>query len=109
MTHPDEPSAEQIDVAVTAMRMLGDPTRLMLLWHLAHDGEADVTALTDSLGVARPTISQHLAKLRLAGLVATRRDGRHIYYRAKGGHVRRLVDETFFAADHHLTGEPEHQ
>ena len=108
VSHSKEPVERQIEVAVVALRMLAEPTRLMLLWHLAHGGEQDVTALTWAVGVPRATVSQHLAKLRLAGLVATRREGRHIFYRARGGHVRRLVDEAFNTADHQVTGAPEH-
>ncbi|MET7402685.1 metalloregulator ArsR/SmtB family transcription factor [Dactylosporangium sp. NPDC005572] len=101
------PTDAQVDVAVTALRMLADPTRLRLLWAL-RDGEHDVTTLTATVGAARPAVSQHLAKLLLAGLVSTRRDGRRVLYRAAGGHVRRLVAEALYAADHHLTGAPEH-
>jgi DNA-binding transcriptional ArsR family regulator len=103
----DAPTGAQVDAAVTALRMLADPTRLKLLWAL-RDGERDVTSLTAAVGAARPAVSQHLAKLLLAGLVQTRRDGRRVVYRAAGGHVRRLVTEVFHAADHHLTGAPEH-
>ncbi|WP_432826346.1 ArsR/SmtB family transcription factor [Dactylosporangium sp. CA-092794] len=101
------PSGAQVDAAVTALRMLADPTRLRLLWEL-RDGEHDVTTLTAAVGAARPAVSQHLGKLLLAGLVSTRRDGRRVLYRARGGHVRRLVLEALYAADHHLTGAPEH-
>jgi DNA-binding transcriptional ArsR family regulator len=103
----EEPTGAQVDAAVTALRMLADPTRLRLLWAL-RDEERDVTTLTATVGAARPAVSQHLAKLLLAGLVSTRRDGRRVLYRARGGHVRRLVTEVFHAADHQLTGAPEH-
>ncbi|GIL30920.1 ArsR/SmtB family transcription factor [Actinocatenispora comari] len=103
------PPGEHVEAAATALRMLADPTRLRLVW-LLRDAELDVTALTAALGgVARPAVSQHLAKLRLAGLVAMRRDGRRALYRARGGHVRRLVEEVFHAADHHLTGQADHE
>ena len=62
--------------------------------------------LAATVGVARPSVSQHLAKLKLAGLVTMRRDGRRVVYTARGGHVRRLVTEVLQAADHHLTGVP---
>ena len=101
------PSGEQIEAATTALRMLADPTRLRLLW-LLRDTEMDVAGLTAATGAARPAVSQHLAKLRLAGLVAVRRDGRRAFYTARGRHVRRLVDEVLAAAHHHLTGAPDH-
>jgi len=97
----------QIEAAVSALRMLADPIRLRLLWLLS-TAEYDVTELTTAVSAARPAVSQHLAKLRLAGLVSFRRDGRRAVYKARGGHVRRLVFEALHAADHHLTGAPDH-
>jgi DNA-binding transcriptional ArsR family regulator len=101
------PTRAQVETAATALRMLADPTRLALMWHLC-GGEHDVAALTAAVGAARPAVSQHLAKLRLAGLVTVRRGGRHAFYTARGGHVRRLVAEVLYAADHHLSGLPDH-
>lgn len=87
--------------------LLADPTRLHLLWLLS-EGEADVTALTTASGAARTTVSQHLAKLRLAGLVQARKEGRHVVYALRDGHLRRLVVEALSHADHQVTGEPWH-
>lgn len=101
------PPGDQIEAAVTALRMLADPTRLQLMWHLCQ-GEQDVNSLTTLVGAARPAISQHLAKLRLAGLVRIHRDGRRSLYRARGGHVRRLVAEVLYAADHQTSGVDDH-
>lgn len=89
------------------LRMLADGTRLRLMWLLA-SGEYDVTALTEVVGVARPAVSQHLGKLRLAGLVTMRREGRRAVYTATGGHVRRLVIEVLRAAEHQLFDVPHH-
>jgi DNA-binding transcriptional ArsR family regulator len=101
------PGADEVRAAAEAFGMLADPTRLRLLWLLCR-GEADVSSLVEQVGVARPAVSQHLGKLRLAGLVASRREGRRVVYRARGGHVRRLLDEALQAAGHRLTGAPEH-
>lgn len=101
------PDSAQVEATVTALRMLADPTRLRLLW-LLREGEQDVGTLTAAVEAARPAVSQHLAKLLLAGLVASRRDGRRVLYRARGGHVRRLVVEALEAGDHLVTGAPEH-
>lgn len=90
-----------------SFRMLADPTRLRLLWLLC-GGEYDVGSLAAAVGVARPAVSQHLAKLRLAGLVSTRRSGRRVLSQARGGHVRGLLAEAVSAADHQLTGAPDH-
>ncbi|MEU4774040.1 metalloregulator ArsR/SmtB family transcription factor [Micromonospora sp. NPDC023644] len=101
------PADSQVEAATEMLRMLADGTRLRLMWLLA-DGEHDVTGLVAALGVARPAVSQHLGKLRLAGLVTVRRDGRRAWYSARGGHVRRLVTEVMHAASHRVAGIPEH-
>ena len=57
----------------------------------------------------RPTVaSQHLSKLRLAGLVEATREGRRMIYRLRGSHVRTLLAEALFQADHHISGKPTH-
>ncbi|WP_433272578.1 ArsR/SmtB family transcription factor [Actinosynnema sp. CS-041913] len=101
------PTGEHVEVAVDGFRMLADGTRFRMLWLLCGN-EYDVTTLAEAVGIARPAVSQHLAKLRLTGLVSVRRDGRRALYRARGGHVRRLLAEAVGAADHHLTGRPDH-
>lgn len=89
------------------LRMLADGTRLRLM-SLLVEGEHDVSELVSALRVARPAVSQHLGKLRLAGLVTVRRDGRRVLYSARGGHVRRLVAEVMQAGAHRAGGIPEH-
>lgn len=101
------PSDGQVGAATVMLRLLADGTRLRLMWLLCQ-GEHDVTSLTEAVGVARPAISQHLAKLRLGGLVTTRRVGRRVHYTARHGHIRRLVTETLYAADHHVSDRPDH-
>lgn len=59
---------------------LSDGTRLRLL-SLMRDGEVSVGYLSDEMDQSQPKISRHLAYLRSAGLVETRRDGKWIYYR----------------------------
>jgi DNA-binding transcriptional ArsR family regulator len=86
------PPGDHVDAAAESFRMLADPTRLRLLWLLC-GGEYDVSGLAGAVGAARPAVSQHLAKLRMTGLVSTRRDGRRAVYTARGGHVRRLLRE----------------
>lgn len=101
------PPRDQVDAAADAFRMLGDPTRLRMLWLLCR-GDYDVTSLAAAVGIARPAVSQHLAKLRLTGLVATHRDGRRAVYRARGPHVRTLLSEALQAAEHRTRDLPDH-
>jgi len=61
-------------------RALGDPKRLCVLESLS-GGEASVGELATRVSCQVPNMSQHLAVLRSAGLVAARRDGSTVYYR----------------------------
>ena len=101
------PPPEHVDVAVEGLRMLADPTRLRMLWLLCGD-ELDVSTLAARLGATRPAVSQHLAKLRLAGLVTQRRAGRHVLSRARDHHVADLLDLLVHDAGHRrdVTGHP---
>jgi DNA-binding transcriptional ArsR family regulator len=93
------PNDEQVHLAAEGFRMLADPTRIKILWALLH-GESSVACLAELVGAAPTAVSQHLAKLRLAGLVKGRRDGTFVYYSAADEHVQRLLDEALFHADH---------
>jgi DNA-binding transcriptional ArsR family regulator len=95
----NEPTEAQLDAATATLKLLADRTRLHIVWALLH-GEHSVTDLASHIGVAGPAVSQHLAKLRLAQLVTTRRDGNRIFYSALNEHVLRLVTEALFHADH---------
>ncbi len=101
------PNEEQAHLAAEAFRLLADPTRVKILWALLQ-GESSVTCLAELLGAAPPAVSQHLAKLRLAGLVTGRREGTFVYYSAADVHVRALLAEALFHADHTDRGLPDH-
>ncbi|MGH3797927.1 MAG: ArsR/SmtB family transcription factor [Pseudonocardiaceae bacterium] len=105
---PDRPTPEQIAAATAAFAMLSDPTRLRMLWILREGIEYDVTTLAEAAGVPPTGASQHLSKLRLSGLVRTRRDGRRVLYQVRGGHLRRMLAEALFHTEHDLSGEPHH-
>lgn len=60
-------------------RALADDTRLRL-FNLIHEDEICVCYLVATLGLSQPKISRHLAYLRRAGLVATRREGKWMHY-----------------------------
>ncbi len=80
-------------VAAPLFRALADPTRLALLAAIGEE-EVPVLALAARVGEAQPKVSGHLAVLRAAGLVETRREHRSVLYRhADGGHVARILAE----------------
>lgn len=98
---------EHVELAVEVFRMLADPTRITLLWLLL-DGELSVNELAEGASRSQSSVSQHLAKLRLARIVQTRRDGNQIFYRIESEHVRQVVRDAIHHAEHAGNGVPEH-
>lgn len=72
------------------LKTLSHENRLLTLCILS-EGEKSVTELEDMLGLRQPTISQQLARLRMDGLVDTRRDGKTIYYRIASEEAQRVI------------------
>ncbi|GAB2957635.1 metalloregulator ArsR/SmtB family transcription factor [Amycolatopsis acidiphila] len=95
----DMPGDEQVNLAAESFRLLADPTRIKVLWALLQ-GESSVACLAELAGAAPTAVSQHLAKLRLAGLVKGRREGTFVYYSAANDHVRSLLAQALYHADH---------
>jgi ArsR family transcriptional regulator len=73
------PALKHLDALTGIYSALADPTRLRIL-ALLKDGEICVCHIHDSLKVPQPTASRHLAYLRRAGLVASRRAGIWMHY-----------------------------
>jgi ArsR family transcriptional regulator len=96
-----------VDLAVEVFRMLADATRLRLLWLLLA-GEAPVLLLAQRVGKPQAAVSQHLAKLRMARLVTTRRQGSQVFYKLANDHVRHLVVDGIHHAEHAGPGTPAH-
>ncbi|MCI3928972.1 ArsR/SmtB family transcription factor [Streptomyces sp. AN091965] len=87
--------AAAADRAVAVLKAVADPSRYRLLWALSQQ-ELPVSALAELIGAHVAATSQHLAKLRAAGLVVPRREGTRIYYRAAD--VRGLLEEAALVA-----------
>jgi DNA-binding transcriptional ArsR family regulator len=102
-----EPTAPQLASAANTFALLSNSARLYVLWLAAH-GSHDVTALAERTGVGVATMSQHLTKLRLAGLISARREGRHHIYTVDDPHVLTLVQQIFahIAPDGSLAPDP---
>ncbi len=71
---------------------LADPTRRAVFERIVEAGEANVAFLTKGASVSQPAVSQHLRALKTAGLVAERREGRNVHYRAEPQGLSPLVD-----------------
>jgi DNA-binding transcriptional ArsR family regulator len=86
----DELAAKAAEAA-RLLRLLANENRLLLLCHLAGEGEMSVGALAEAVGLSQPALSQHLALLREDGLVATRREAQAVFYRLAEPKVARIL------------------
>jgi len=82
-----EPRADQ---AARTLKLLANEQRLIVLCRLSA-GELSVTELGQHVPLTQSALSQHLAKLRAEGLVATRREAQTIYYRLDDPAVEKLI------------------
>ena len=90
--HPPADAATGQRLAVTAkfFHGLSDLTRLRIV-ELLLDGEKNVSELVAILGQPQGRVSNQLACLRWCGYVASRREGRFVYYRVADPRIRQLV------------------
>ena len=102
-----EPTRPQLASASATFALLGNATRLHVLWLAAQDVH-DVTTLAERTGVGVATMSQHLSKLRLAGLISARQEGRRHIYTVEDPHVLTLIQQIFvhIAPDGSLGPDP---
>lgn len=102
-----EPDSQFVELAVEVFAMLADATRVRVILAL-RDGEKSVNQLADIVGKSPASVSQHLAKLRLARFVTTRQDGTRVFYHLENEHASQLVSDAIFQAEHSLGGIPRH-
>jgi DNA-binding transcriptional ArsR family regulator len=88
---------ELLQDAAATFGLLSATVRLHLVWLLA-EGERDVGTLAEEVGQSVATVSHHLSKLKLAGLVRARREGKRQVYFVDDQHV---VDIVQLAVRHH--------
>lgn len=102
-----EPTEPQLSSAADTFALLASPARLHLVWLMVR-GRHDVGTLAERVGLSLPTTSQHLSRLRLAGIVSATREGRHSYYAVEDPHVVGLVEQIFehIAPDGTLAPDP---
>ncbi len=81
---------DNADQAASLMKQLSNRNRLMILCTLMFE-ELSVGQLNDLIPLSQSALSQHLAGLREADLVSTRREGQTIYYRLLGDEVGRVI------------------
>lgn len=76
--------------AEALLKSLANASRLMVLCHLVN-GERSVGELERLVGLSQSALSQHLARLREQGIVASRREGTTMYYRIESGQAMQVL------------------
>lgn len=98
MSHPqmalDAFERQATDVA-NVLRALANERRLMILCKLVEWGEANVTTLAEAVGLSQSALSQHLARMRDEGIVATRRESQTIWYRIADHRIEQLFNTLY--------------
>ncbi|MGC9452354.1 MAG: ArsR/SmtB family transcription factor [Oceanipulchritudo sp.] len=81
--------------ATAVMGLLSHPDRLKVLCHLTMEGELSVGELLERIELSGSALSQHLAKLRGQGLVATRKERQTVYYRVGREDVGKILETLY--------------
>lgn len=88
----DKVNSDGIYKAATLLNAMANPHRLIVLELLHDEGEMSVSTLAARLATTQSGLSQHLAKLKAAGVVKTRRKAQTIYYSSDSAEVKRVLD-----------------
>lgn len=102
------PDSEYVELAVEVFALLADATRVRIVLALRDAEELSVNHLADIVDRPSATVSQHLAKLRMARLVTTRHHGQRVFYRLANEHAVQLVADAIFQAEHAVSSSPRH-
>jgi len=81
---------EHAEKAATMLKQMSSPARLMILCALV-ESEMAVNELNERIQLSQSALSQHLAKLREAKLVSTRKEKQTVFYRLKGKEVIQII------------------
>ncbi|MDH2442408.1 metalloregulator ArsR/SmtB family transcription factor [Amnibacterium sp. CER49] len=102
------PDSEYVELAVEVFSLLADATRVRIVLALRDAEELSVNHLADIVDRPPTTVSQHLAKMRMARMVTARHHGQRVFYRLANEHAHQLVTDAIFQAEHALTNSPRH-
>ena len=84
------PESEELRNVSDLFKEMSDVSRLRVFWLLCHCEEC-VTNVSDMMDMSAPAVSHHLARLRAAGLIVSRREGKEVYYRAADTRAAKLL------------------
>ena len=84
------PESEEMRNVADLFKEMSDISRLRVFWLLCHCEEC-VTNISAMMDMSAPAVSHHLARLRAAGLIVSRREGKEVYYRAADSRAAMLL------------------
>lgn len=87
------PDDDLMETVSSAMKQLGDPSRLRIFWLLCHTTEC-VINIASIVNMSSPAVSHHLRLLKTSGLITSRRQGKEMYYSAKNSLLVKLLHKT---------------
>ena len=90
----DMPADEVLQDLGDLFKIFGDTTRIKIMYAL-HEDEMCVCAIAELLNMTQSAISHQLKMLKAANLVASRRDGKTIYYRLSDDHVKSIIAQGY--------------
>jgi DNA-binding transcriptional ArsR family regulator len=82
---------EALNRKAELLKCVAHPVRLCIIRGLLTEGECNVNKMQSCLDVPQSTLSQHLAKLRSAGVIKGRREGTEIFYRVVNAEIAKVV------------------
>lgn len=88
---PTSEFARQAGEAAGLLKAMANECRLLVLCHLAQSGELSVGELVERVGLGQSALSQHLARLREEGFVATRKESQTVFYRIRDSKAGRML------------------
>lgn len=94
-------SSDLLDMSVSVLKTLSDPARLQMLWALSTE-DLSLSDLAQLVGVSSTVASQLLSRLRTAGVLQTRKSGRHVIYSMHDERSREFIRQTLNFARHRL-------
>lgn len=77
------------------MKAISHPVRLCIVRRLLKEGEKNVTEMQNCLDAPQSTVSQHLSRLKAAGIIEGKREGTEVYYKVINGDVEKVINSIF--------------
>lgn len=86
---------KELEEKADILKAISHPVRLCIVRGLLNEGESNVTNMQNCLDAPQSTISQHLAKLKAAGIIEGERKGTEIFYKVVNEEVKKIIKAIF--------------